>query len=382
MKSFRIFLYIVIALITISLLLQTGISAKKRQKLPLYVFLEIHLDNPDYSDRGILDDVSKTLRKIAEIMEKHDMRATFLTRPQYAEASFKYGDSTLKDLQRKGHDIGIHTHLYPHETDSFAEGFDALKAMGISNIISANPGFILRPQMPFEVKNQMARNFKNTLEEMKERGIKFYSGSFGQGSYSPYSPFRPAEGYYYPDPSGVRKIKTSTIGPLVALHGTPAGPYVWQEPMAERHGPSSDKPFMPLPRSFNQGDFPQGMSERHNDDMMRMRSGMPAVKEIQETEMIEAIRPKIERALKDTSENYPYDLNYFPIAIHEIEFMNTKVVNGKRIPVYNENNKGFIALDRFLTEVIGPLIREGGVQWVTIAELYYKYVEFEKGNLR
>jgi len=370
MKVFRFFLFIAaISMLIILLSSPLSICSNEKQGLPLYVYLEVHLDNPNYPDKNTIEDVSKTLRKIAAITEKHDMRATFLTRPQYAEASFKYGDSTLKDLQRRGHDIGIHTHLYPHETDSFAEGFNALKALGISNIISANPGFILRPQMPFEVKNQMARNFKKTLEEMKEKGIKIYSGSFGQGSYSPYSPFRPAEGYYYPDPSGVREIKTSTTGPFVALHGVPAGPYMWKKPegvsphdLTRSQGFDRQPPFDPLE--------PQGMQN-------------PSVwKEIQEYEIIDAVKPKLEKALRDKAEYYPFAFNFFPVAIHEIEFIGQKIVDGKKLPVYNKDNKAFIALDRFLTEIIDPLIKEKRIQWVTMAELYYKYVEFEKRNLR
>jgi hypothetical protein len=380
MKEFRILLYVAITLIIIFLLSQIGISSEKRQKPPLHVFLEIHLDNSDYPDKKVVDDVSKTLQRIAGIMEKHNLRATFLSRPQYAEASFKYGDSTLKNLQRRGHDIGIHTHLYPQETDSFTEGFNALKALGISNIISANPGFILRPQMPFEVRNQMAQNFKKTLEKMKENGIKIYSGSFGHGSYSPYSPFRPAGGYYYPDPSGVREIKTSTTGLFVALHGVPAGPYMWA---AEKDLPvKGERMNRPVEQRVPPSGFFKGMPESNDNEREMIKNGMPVYKEIQETEMIEAVRPKLERALKDTTENYPYEFNYLPIAIHELEFMDTKVEDGKRIPVYNEGNKGFPALDRFLTEVIDPLIKEGKVQWVTMAELYYKYIEFEKKNLK
>lgn len=83
------------------------------KKTPLYIGIMVHLEGwDDETDNEIkFRGHADAVREFADIFEKYDAKITFEARPEFVEGSKNWDDNVLRELQNRGHGIGLHADL-------------------------------------------------------------------------------------------------------------------------------------------------------------------------------------------------------------------------------------------------------------------------------
>ena len=161
----------------------------------LQLYFEIHCENPNIQPKLLNSSnfavETSTLESVAKTLEKHGARGTFLFTKYYPLASLKYegrGESnTIVKLARAGHQIGLHVHAAL--LDSLQEDYDALKAVGVREIKTVNPGFIGPKGLMLKyTQQQCTQYYLQQFLQFSALGLEtVVAGPFG-GEYRPGSP--------------------------------------------------------------------------------------------------------------------------------------------------------------------------------------------------
>ncbi|MBI5871565.1 hypothetical protein HZB88_00605 [archaeon] len=76
----------------------------------LYIGIMVHLEGWADENEEIFNTHKENILKYAELFEEYDAKLT-LESKEFTDGSIKFGDNTLKELQKRGHGVGVHADI-------------------------------------------------------------------------------------------------------------------------------------------------------------------------------------------------------------------------------------------------------------------------------
>jgi len=277
---------------------------------------------PDYHDRAYFQADTRNLRALAAILERHGGRMTLQVQSPFTTEAAESGERLLADLEARGHEIALHFHEQAHLGDAPEQlPGDVWSAVMVEEI-----GFIRDAGVSGPIRYWSGGNlYSGLLKAAAGAGLSVNSDWKNPGAQStPESrlgvpPWRPAGG---------------TDGIDVALFAA--------------HDPGGETVFLP-----------NGAID--GDEWARKR-------EIEAAGGEEAWLEVLKQGLLDSlAAAGPDRVSAYHLTLHPNEFRGAP-------------GCPYEMIDRFLTEVIDPLVAAGKVRWATHSEVADAYVAWEASH--
>lgn len=274
-------------------------------------------DKADYHTRQFFDKHVKDMRDLAQIIEAHGGRMTIQAQSPFTTVAIESGETVLADLAARGHEIALHFHEDAHLGKNSA----SLSVQQWCDVMKEEIGYIMQASGVADVSYWSGGNLYPSLYEAAEcAGLEANSDWKNPNtqttdmSLTGVTPWRPAGG---------------TDGTDFTLFTT--------------HDPNGAIVFLPEGQ-YDKTDF---AASRRSDDA----GGDEAYFEY----LQESFYASLEAA-------QPGQVNVFHFTVHPGEFR-------------GDPNDPFGVIERFLTEVVDPLVASGDVQWMTLSEMADAYAE-------
>ncbi|RLG44822.1 MAG: hypothetical protein DRN92_07440 [Thermoproteota archaeon] len=92
------------------------------KKKVLLIAFQLHIEEvvegkPYDSDRAFFEEYAGTLERLASLFEKHGAKISIQTEKNFAIADVKFGRYILKELKERGHGVGVQSHMGHHITE-------------------------------------------------------------------------------------------------------------------------------------------------------------------------------------------------------------------------------------------------------------------------
>ncbi len=97
----------------------SGIDGLRVAPQPVYIQIQLHIEpfgNNDPDSRFL--DESVNVRRFINALEAHGAKASLLPSHHFAQKAFDTKDPVLNDSVRRGHEVGVHTHMVKADGDS------------------------------------------------------------------------------------------------------------------------------------------------------------------------------------------------------------------------------------------------------------------------
>jgi acetyl esterase/lipase len=272
--------------------------------------------NPKLFQRHVQD-----LRTIAGIVEKHAGNLTVQTQTPFTQVAIQSGETILADFEKRGHEIALHfhedAHLGKNSENLPASTWAAVMAEEISVIKQAGAT---------EVGYWSGGNlYPHLLEAASQAGLEVMSD------------------WKNPKTQTTDKslIGTNPWRPAASPNGADVSGFA-------RHDPNGKIVFLP------EGDY----SRTDFASMRRAKSTGG------DEGYFEFLKASLYSSLESTQ---PGKVNVFHFTIHPGEFRGS-------------SSQSYAVLDKFLAEVVDPLVRNGSVKWATFSQMADAYESWEKAN--
>lgn len=275
---------------------------------------------PDYNTAASFDRAVTDINSVAAIVESHGGRLTVQSQSPFSTSAVTFGSSILSDLEDRGHEVGLHFHEEAH----LGRNGNALAVSQWCDVFTQEIGFIKAAGV--ETVNYWSGGnlYPGLLDAAECAGLSVNSDWKNPATQSTNLnligtvPWRPAGGSNGDDTS------------LFAQHD-PNGPVI----------------FLPE-GNYDRGDF---ASSRRSETT----GGDEAYFDYLEASLMRSI---------ETAE--AGKVNVFHFTIHPGEFRGSQ-------------HDAFGVIDRFLTEVVDPLVADGRIAWATFSEMAAAYEAWEAG---
>lgn len=277
---------------------------------------------PDYHERRFFDRHVADLRELARVVERHGGKLTIQAQTPFTTVAAESGETVLRDLERRGHEIALHFHEDAHlgrnsEQRDIAtwaavmrEEIEAIRRAGVTNRIRYWSGGNLYP---------------GVLEAAAQAGLDVMS-----------------------DHKNPRRQQTDAR--LLGVHPwRPAG------------GPSAEN-LDAFARHDSAGKIiylPDGKFSRVDHAGMRRSEQLGG-----DWRYFDFLTEGLELSLRAAQ---PDRVNVFHITVHPGEFR-------------GRDGEPFAVMDAWLREIVAPLVQAGKVRWATFSEMAEAYARWEKSG--
>jgi len=275
---------------------------------------------PDYHKRADFERHAENLRTLAEILERHGGAMTVQVQSPFTTTAAELGDTILSDLESRGHEIGLHFHEDAH----LGQDAENLPATVWSAVMAEEIDLILTCDVERPIRYWSGGNlFPGVLQAASAAGLDVYSDWKNPHTQSTHpaligvNPWRPSGGTDGVDIT--RFVQHDPSGPVVFL---PPGEI---DPLAFSHK-----------RQITAQEGDEGWFEVIEESLLA----------------------SVEAACPDR-------VNAYHFTLHPGEF-----VGDPRDPL--------AIIDRFLTEVVDPLVAAGRVQWATFSQIADAFAAWEE----
>jgi hypothetical protein len=277
----------------------------------------------DYNDPEFFQRHVEDIKSVAAIVEKHQGSMTVQAQTPFTTVAASTGNTILSDLAASGHEIALHF----HEDGHLGKNADSLPAETWCAVMKEEVGFIQQAAgSSVDIRYWSGGNlYPGLIDAASCAGLDVNSDWKNPNEQKTVSdliginPWRPAGGSNGND---VSQFAThDTDGPVIYL---PDGSFDRNDYGGARRGMSGDQAYF----DFLKDSLMQSLAEAEAD---------------------------------------PTRVGVFHFTIHPGEFR-------------GEPEHPFDVIDRFLTEVVDPLVASGRVQWATFSEMADSYEAWEHAN--
>lgn len=277
-------------------------------------------DRFDYHNRRFFQRHVADIKTIAEIVEKHGGRLTVQVQSPFTQVAIEEGETLLADLEARGHEIGLHFHEDAH----LGPNCESLPASTWGDAMKEEIELIHKAGVKKHVRYWSGGNlYPGLLDAASRAGLDVNSDWKNRKTQETdalvigINPWRPAAGPSENDLTGFA-----------------------------RHDPQGKVIFLPE-GLYNRSDFgSRGRSQKFGG----------------EEAYFDFIKESLERSLKAAQ---PDRINVFHFTGHPGEFL-------------TDPKTPYAVIDRFLTNVVDPLVAAGKVRWATFSQMVDAFAEWEK----
>lgn len=276
-------------------------------------------NNPQFFKRHVED-----IKTIAAIIERHGGRMTVQTQSPFTTMAIKLNDPILADLEARGHEIALHFHEDAHLGRN-------------SNTLSADTWCAV-------MKEEIAL----IHQAGAKKPIRYWSG----GNLYP-NLLQAASCAGLDVNSDWKNPQTQSTAPaLIGIHPwRPAGGSNGSDvSQFAKHDPNGKIIFLP-----------EGLYTRNDFASMRRANGTGG-----DEAYFEFLKQSLLQSLAAAA---PNKTNVFHFTIHSGEFR-------------GDPKNPFGVIDKFLSEVVDPLVKQGKVKWATFSEMADAYKVSQQSNLQ
>ena len=276
---------------------------------------------PDYHNLKLFQRHVQDLKTIADIVEQHDGKLTVQAQSPFTQVAIQSGETILADFEQRGHEIALHFHEDAH----LGKNSEKLPASTWAAVMTEEINLIKQAGAT-EVRYWSGGNlYPHLLEAASQAGLDVMSDwknpktQTTDESLIGVNPWRPAA-----SPSG------SDVSDFA------------------RHDPNGEIIFLP------EGDYSR-------TDFASMRR---ATNTGGDEGYFEFLKASLYNSIKSAQ---PGNVNVFHFTIHPCEFRGS-------------SSQPYAVLDKFLTEVVDPLVRNGSVKWATVSQMADAFETWEQAN--
>lgn len=259
------------------------------------------------------------INAVATIVEAHNGHMTIQAQSPFTTSAVKYGNSVLSDLEDRGHEIGLHF----HESDHLGRNGNSLSTAQWCSVLKQEIGFITQAGVDNVNYWSGGNLYPGMLDAAECAGLSVNSD------------------WKNPD---TQTTNTELIGtvpwrPAGGSNGADSSNFA-------QHDPNGPVVFLP------EGDYDA------EDFASRRDSKAPDGDE----KYFEYLKQSLLNSVESAE---PGRVNVFHFTVHPGEFRGTDQ---------------FGVIDRFLTEVVDPLVKEGKVRWATFSQMADAFKAWETAN--
>jgi acetyl esterase/lipase len=276
---------------------------------------------PDYHNPKLFQRHVQDLRTIAGIVEQHDGKLTIQAQSPFTEVAIQSGETILADFEQRGHEIALHFHEDAH----LGKNSENLPASTWASVMTEEIDLIKQAGAT-EVRYWSGGNlYPHLLEAASQAGLDVMSD--------------------WKNPK-TQTTDESLIGvnpwrPAASPNGSDVSDFA-------RHDPNGEIIFLP------EGDY--------------SRTDFASMRRATNTGGDEGYFEFLKASLYNSIESaQPGKVNVFHFTIHPGEFRGS-------------SSQPYAVLDRFLTEVVDPLVRNGSVKWATFSQMADAFETWEQAN--
>lgn len=275
----------------------------------------------DYNNKTFFDHATQDIDAVATMVEKHGGRMTIQAQSPFTTASITFGNKLLADLEKRGHEIGLHF----HESEHMAKNSNSLSPSEWCSVFKEEVGYITKQGVKSVTYWSGGNLYSGLLEAAKCAGFTTNSD------------------WKNPDTQSTNEDVIGTVPwrPAAGSKGTDTSKFALNDPKG---------PVIFLP----EGDFDQT-----NFASMR-RSEEAGGDQAYFDYLATSLKRSIESAVPDR-------VNVFHFTVHQGEFR-------------GDPKDPFGVIERFLTTVVDPLVKAGKVKWATFAQMADAHKAWENGH--
>ncbi len=276
----------------------------------------------DYNNPGFFERHVQDINAVASIVESHQGRLTVQAQTPFTSVAASSGETILADLAARGHEIGLHFHEDAH----LGKNPEKLSSETWCAVMKEEIGFLERAASGADIRYWSGGNlYPELLDAASCAGLDVNSDWKNPHEQSTASeligvnPWRPSGSSNGSDVTGF-------------AHHDPAGPVIY---------------------------LPEGIYERNNFASSRRAAGGDQA-------YFDFLKDSLIKSLEQ-AEADPSRVSVFHFTIHPGEFR-------------GDAAHPFAVIDRFLTEVVDPLVASGRIRWSTFSEMADAYANWEQAN--
>lgn len=274
----------------------------------------------DYRQGPLFERHVQDLLTVADIVERHGGHLTVQAQSPFTQVAIEKGNTILKDLESRGHEIALHFHEDAH----LGKASETLDAQRWCAVMQEEISYIQKAGAQKKIRYWSGGNlYPGLLEAASCAGLEVNSDW--------------------------KNPKTQSTDPsLVGVHPwRPAGgPSETDLSQFATHDPNGKIIFLPE-GNYSREDF---ASSR------RAAGGDAAYFEYLKTELYRSV--EVARADR---------VNVFHFTVHPGEFR-------------GEPNRPFGVIEDFLTNVVDPLVKAGKIRWATFSQMADEFIAWEKAH--
>jgi acetyl esterase/lipase len=273
----------------------------------------------DYNSEQYFQRGVADINAVVGIVEKHGGHMTIQAQSPFTTSAIKYGSSILSDLEDRGHEIGLHF----HESDHLGKNGNSLSTDQWCSVFKQEIGYIKQSGVDNVDYWSGGNLYPGLLDAATCAGLSVNSD------------------WKNPDTQTTNADLIGTVPwrPAGSSNGTDTSKFAQND----ANGPVA---FLPE-GNYDTTDF---ASMRRSEDA----GGEEAYFQYLKQSLLNSVQ---------TAE--PGRVNVFHFTVHPGEF---------------RGSDQFGVIDRFLTEVVDPLVKEGKVQWATFSQMADAFKAWETAN--
>lgn len=273
----------------------------------------------DYNVEQIFQRGVDDIHTVVGIVEKHGGHMTIQAQSPFTTSAVKYGSSVLSDLEDRGHEIGLHF----HESAHLGKNRNSLSTEQWCAVFKQEIGFITQAGVDNVDYWSGGNLYPGILDAAECAGLAVNSD------------------WKNPDTqtTNLDLIGTVPWRPAAGSNGSDTSKFA-------QHDPNGPVVFLPE-GDYDAEDF---ASRRDSKD----RGG--------DEEYFEYLKQSLLNSVESAERGR---VNVFHFTVHPGEFRGTDQ---------------FGVIDRFLTEVVDPLVKEGKVRWATFSQMADAFKAWETAN--
>ncbi len=275
---------------------------------------------PDYNNRPFFEKHVEDLRLLVALVEKHGGKLTVQAQTPFTRVAAESGVTLFADLEKRGHEVALHFHEDAH----LGRGCDALPVEKWAAVMKEEVDW-LKKAGATRVRYWSGGNlYSGVLEAAARAGLDVMS-----------------------DHKNPRQQKTDEKLLAVVPWRPSGGPRENDVTAFAKHDPAGKIVYLP-----------DGIFGRVDFNSMRRAMGPGG-----DYAYFDSLTDGLERSLRAARKDR---VNVFHITVHAGEFRGGPF------------GQPFAVIDRWLTEIVDPLVKAGKIRWATFSEMADAYRKWEK----
>jgi len=277
---------------------------------------------PDYNRPGLFDRHVQDILTLADIVERHQGKLTVQAQSPFTTVAISTNNTVLSDLAARGHEIGLHFHEDAH----LGRNPDSLPSSTWCAVMNEEADLLKQASGAEDIRYWSGGNlYPGLLEAASCAGLDVNSDWKNPKEQQTATdllgtnPWRPAGGS---EGNNVSRFATHDAG----------GPVVY---------------------------LPEGLYARNDYASMRRSESAGG-----DEAYFQFLKESLTNSLAQAD---PARVNVFHFTVHPGEFKGSP-------------DHPFEVIDRFLTEVVDPLVASGQVQWATYSEMADAFTAWEQAH--